>query len=380
MYKIKSQGNFRPFSQPRSIVKVNSIVVPFRTWDVSLNGYAAADIFNLTCPFRILDSLKGVTDLVNTPDKSTILLTQPDILVETYAGYPKDPNNYTVDDLTQLMYGYLDTVDFYLDDQGERVQIAGRNQVGPFMDTKTTDKFPNQTSSTIVIMFATQQGLQTEVTPTYTMAGTYYDSDHVQLTTDITQWDLMNYLAQQEGFTLRVVGNTLFFGPRDSFLKSTAIPYTWGQNIKSLHLGRTPHASKDIKVEVITWQPGKKTRIVATATNPTSYAKKVTGTSAHQEWVETYYLPGLTRDQAQQRAQAILDQLSQSEIVGDLTADGNDQQDIYQPIQLYGTGLGLTQQYWPTKVDHSFDHQSGKYGMTLNFSNLNMPATNPGGV
>lgn len=380
MIKLVSQGNFRPFGQPRSIVKVNSLYVPFKTWDVDLNGYAAADTFNLTCPFRILDYLKDTTNLANTPGTETILLTQPDILVEIYSGYPKNPFNYNENDLTQLMYGYLDTVDFYFDEQGERVQIQGRNEVGPFMDTKTTDKFPNQTSSAIVTMFAQQQGLQTQITPTYTLAGTYYSNDQVQLTTDITQWDLMNYLAGQEGFTLRVVGKTLYFGPRDSFLKSTTLPYTWGQNVKSLHLQRTPHASKDIKVEVITWQPGKKTRIVTSAANTTTYAKKVTGTSAHQEWVETYYFPGLTREQAQSKANTILDQLSQSELIGDLTCDGNDQQDIYQPLQLYGTGLGSDQKYWPTKVTHSFDQQGGKYSMTLNFSNLNMPATNPGGV
>jgi phage protein D len=380
MIILPNNSNFRPYSQPRSIVKVNSVYVPFQTWDVNLNGYAAADTFDLTCPFRILDYLKGTTDLANTPTTETILLTQPDILVEIYGGYPSDPNNYNESDLTQLMYGYLDTVDFHFETSGESVQIAGRNEVGPFMDTKTTDKFPNQTSSAIVATFAAQYNLQTQITPTYTLAGTYYSDDQVQLTTDITQWDLMNYLAGQEGFTLRVVGNTLYFGPRDSFLKSTTLPYTWGQNVKRLHLQRTPHAAKDIKVEVITWQPGKKTRIVATATNATSYAKKVTGTSAHQEWVETYYFPGLTQDQAQSKANTILDQLSSSELIGDLACDGNDQQDIYQPLQLYGTGLGSDQQYWPTKVTHSFDHKQGNYGMTLNFSNLNMPATDPGGI
>lgn len=377
---LQQQGNFRPFSHPRSIVKVNGVYVPFKTWDVNLNGYSAADTFDLTCPFRILDYLKGATILANTPDTETILLTQPDILVEIYGGYPSNPNNYNENDLTQLMYGYLDTVDFYGDEQGERVQIQGRNEVGPFMDTKTTDKYPNQTSSAIVTMFAQQQGLRVQVTPTYTLVGTYYSNDQVQLTTDITQWDLMNYLAQQEGFTLRVVGNTLYFGPRDSFLKSTTLPYTWGQNIKSWHLQRTPHAAKNIKVEVITWVPGKKTRHVATASNTTTYAARVTGTSAHQDWVETYYFPGLTPDQAQQRANTILDQLSLSELIGDLTCDGNDQQDIYQPLQLYGIGLGSDQKYWPTKVTHSFDQQQGKYGMTLNFSNLNMPDTNPGGI
>ncbi|MCF8566917.1 hypothetical protein LLE49_19545 [Alicyclobacillus tolerans] len=380
MIPLSNQGNFRPFSRPRSVVIVNGTRVPFRTWSVDLNGYSAADTFDLTLPFRALDQLKGTTILANTTDQETVLLTQPDILVEIYVGYPRDPNNYDENDLTQLMYGYLDTADFNFSSQGVNVEIQGRNQVGPFMDTKTTDKFPNLTSSAIVTYFGKQQGLTVVATPTYTLAGTYYANDHTTLTTDITEWDLMNYLADQEGFTLRVKGNTLYFGPRDSFLKSTPLIYTWGQNVKTLKLSRSPHASKDIKVEVITWAWNKKTRMVTTATNTTTYAKRVTGTSAHQEWVETYYIPGLTRDQAQKRANAILQQLSQTELTGELTADGNETLDIDQPITLKGLGLGVDgTAFWPTKVTHAFDNSSPKYGIDATFSNLNLPS-NPGGV
>lgn len=380
MITVQKQGDFRPFSRPRSIVKVNSTQVPFKSWTVELNGYAAADTFDVVLPFRVLDHLRGTTSLANTPDRETILLTQPDILVEVYAGYPSDPNNYSESDLTQLMYGYMDTDDFHFDAQGDRVELTGRNQVGPFMDTKTTDKLPNKTSSQIVTYFGQQQGLTVVATPTTTLAGTYYANDTTSLTSDITQWDLMNYLADQEGFTLRVKQNTLYFGPRNSFLKTTPIIYTYGQNTKTLSLSRSPHASKDIKVEVITWAIGKKTRIVATATNTTTYAKRVSGTGAHQEWVETYYMPGLTRNQAQQRANAILQQLSETEITGELTADGNEQQDIDQVLQLKGLGLGIDgMSFWPTKVTHTFDNSSPKYGIDMTFSNLNLP-TNPGGV
>lgn len=360
---------------------MNSVRVPFNSWSVDLNGYAAADTFDVTLPFRVLDHLRGTSNLINTKDQETILLTQPDILVEAYAGYPKDANSYSEDDLTQLMYGYMDTADFYFDDsEGARVELHGRNQVGPFMDTKTTDKFPNRTSSQIVTTFGQQFGLTVQATATSTLAGTYYANDHTTLTSDITMWDLMNFLAQQEGFTLRVFGNTLYFGPRSSFLKSPALPYVWGQNIKSLQLTRTPHASKNIKVEVVTWHPGKKTRIVATAQNSTTFASRVTGTSAHQDWLETYYFPGLTKNQAQNRANAILKQLSESELVGTLKGQGNSQLDIYQPIELMGLGLGIDgQQFFPTKVTHAFDMKSEGYTINTTFCNLSL-SSNPGGV
>jgi hypothetical protein len=378
MITLPWNGNFRPFSNPRSIVKVNGVIVPFRSWQVDQNGYSSADTFDLTLPFRVVDHLKGTTDLANSSDQESILLTQPDILVEIYAGYPSNPDRYNENDLTQLMYGYLDTVDFYFDEQGERVEIQGRNQVAPFMDTKTTDKFPNLTSSAIVITFAKQQGLSYQVTPTYTPAGSYYSDDHVTLTSDITQWDLMNFLADQEGFILRVKGNTLYFGPRDSFLKNTDLPYTWGQNVKTMKLSRSPHASKDIKVEVITWSSSKKSRIVTTSQSTTTHASRISGTSSHQQWVETYYIPGLTREQAQRRADAILDQLSKSELTGQITAQGNDAMSIDQPITIHGVGLGLSQRFWPTRISHSFDLQQGSYNLDFSFSNLNLPSDTGG--
>ena len=368
MIILPDQGNFRYFSQPRSLIRVNNKIVPFQSWSVEQNSYSAADTFTLDLPFRVLDSLRGATDLINTPTQETILLTQSTILNEVYAGYPRDPNNYGISDLTQYTYGNLDTVDFYFDEQGERIEIQGRNMVAPFMDNKTTEKFPNQTSSAIVSYFGTKHGLSLQVTPTYTLAGSYYSGDNVQLTSDITEWDLMQFLAEQEGFTLRVRGNTLYFGPRNSFLKKTPLPYTWGQNIKSLQLTRNPHASKDIKVEVISWKSNSKTRITASVGKGTS----------DNAWVETYYIPGITHEQAQQKAQSIYDQLSQSENVGQMTVDGNDQMDIDTPIILQGTGVGMTLQYWPTKVTHNFDFKSGSYSIDISFSNLQLTSDTGG--
>lgn len=379
MMKVQPYGNFRPYGKPRSIVKINGARVPFLNWEVDQNGYSSADTFRLTCPFRLVSTLRGNQPiLANTPAQETILLTQPDVLVEIYAGYPQT-DTYNENDLTQIMYGYLDTVDFNFNDRGEQVEIQGRNEVAPFMDTKTTDKFPNQTSSAVVTYFAHQQGLQASVTPTYTFAGSYYSDDHTTLTTDISQWDLMNFLATQEGFTLRVKGDTLYFGPRNSFMKSTTFPFTWGQNLKSLRLSRSPHASKDIKVEVFSWDSSKKNRFVATSTSTTQHASRIGGTSAHQQWVETYWIPGLTMEQAQRKADAIRDQLSQSEITGQITAQGNDAMSIDQPLTLQGVGVGLSLDFWPTRIQHSFDQQQGSYTMDVAFSNLNLP-TNPGGV
>lgn len=368
----EKKGPLRIASAPRSIVKVNNKVVPFYTCTVELNGYSAADTFDITLPFFITDNLEGSTDFANTPDQQSILLTKSKILVEVYAGYPDNPNHFNENDLTQLMYGYMDTANWTFDEQGERVELQGRNQVAPFMDNKTTDKFPNKTSSSIASYFAKRHGLSTQITPTYTLAGHYYSNDNTTLTTDSTEWDFLNYLAEQEGFVLRVKGNTLYFGPRDSFLKSNPFIYTWGHNILDMTLSRSPHAAKNIKVEVVTWSSHKKARMVATASK--------SSTNADEEFVETYYIPGLTKSQAQAKANTILSKLSQTELTGSLETLGDEQMNIDQPIMLEGLGLPSNNRFWPTQVTHTFDiDEEASYDMTINFSNLNLP-TDPGGL
>ncbi|UNO48053.1 phage late control D family protein [Alicyclobacillus acidoterrestris] len=366
---------------------MNGVRVPFHTWSVDLNGYGAADSFTLDVPFRILSELAGTTELALTPDFESDLFANPDILVEIYVGYPDDPSSYNTSDLTRIMYGYMDTLDVYLSAQntteGYYAELQGRNQIAPFMDTDMTNKYPNLTSSAIVSTLAEQHGLSTQITPTYTTAGTYYKNDNTSLTSSQSQWDLIMFLANQEGFIANVSGNTLFFGPQSKLVASKPVVYTWGENIYSLTLSRAPHASRDIKVTVYSWQPGKKTRISGTAEQPSGYIPRV-GTNINQRaaYQETYYVPGLTKQQATQRAESILQQLSMTEITGEFTSYGNPIINEYQPVQFKSVGKGIDGvTFWPTKATHTFTNQNGTtgfYGIDVTFSNLLLPS-DPGG-
>ncbi len=381
---ISQFGTFQ-YSEPRAIVIVNGNRVPFFSYSVVENGYGAADTFSLELPFRILSNLTGVTDLANTPTDASSFFTEADILVEIYEGYPPDPNNYSINDLTQVIYGYMDNLDIYIQDaeKGYYVQLQGRNQVAPFIDNESTNKYPNMTSSAIASYLAQLNGLSTNITPTYTTVGTYYANDNVKLTHNTSQWDLLLYLAQKEGFMVAVSGNTLFFGPQSKLLNSNSILYTINKNVYSLQLSRSPHASRDITVTVISWQPGKKTHIVSTAKRTTGYISKIKGTMQRQAYQETYYYPGMDKNQTQQKANEILQQLSSTEITGKLVTYGIVNQNIYQPLQISGIGAGIDGvTFWPTQVTHTFDlsnSTSGSYNISISFSNLLLP-TNPGGL
>jgi hypothetical protein len=364
----------------RAIVVVNWIPVKFTDITVEQNGFSAADTFEIKLPYFIRDQQSGETILANGPEFQSILLTQDSIPVQVYFGYPEDPNNYDVSDLVQLIDGIIDTAKWDFDMTGEFVTIDGRNKVGEMIDTKIVDKLPNQTSSQIANYFAGYYGLVPVITPTTTLAGTYYNNGSaITPDTETTQWDLLQFLAQQENFIVRVKGNTLLFGPYSTvtgYENTAPITYTWGKDIEKLEIERSPHAARDIVVKVISYDRNSKHRIVETASSGVQRSANTSGQVYRREqYVETYTIPGLTRDQAQKKAKAIYDQLSSSQLIGTIDAAGNTDLAVDRQINLQGVGMGLTNNYYLNKVSHKYNLNDG-YTIEGSFSNQFMSNEN----
>lgn len=376
MIVVPDHGNYRTASKPRSIVLIDGNPAWFDSWTVNLNSTHHADDFTIDFPFRITKNLpQGY--FINTPDFPSYLMTNSDIKVEVYAGYPADASNFSTGDLTRIMYGYVDTIDLRLGISGETVSLAGRNMIAPFLDSKTTEKYQNMTSSAIAQMFAAKHGLQAVVTTTYTLTGAYYNGDTVEINKDISEWDLLTFLAEQEGFALRVMDNTLYFGSYDTVVGSIAsldpLNYTWGQNIEDLAITRTPHAAKNLIIDVHSYDYNQGKHVRATAQRTSQRANDV--------YHERYYFPGYTQDQCQKKAQSILDELSRLELVGTMKVSGNEQLKVDRQIALYGVGMGLSQNYYVRKSTHTFNQTNPDgYKCDVTFSNLLMPDEQTGGL
>ena len=189
---------------------------------------------------------------------------------------------------------------------------------------------------------------------------------------DTSEWQLLLFLAQQENFIVRVKGSSLYFGPYSvvtGYVNQTPIPYTWGYDIESLEIERSPHCARDIVVNVYSYNRGSKGKIRATARSTTQYAQRIYGNAGQrQEYIENYTVPGLTLGQAQQMAQSIASQLSRSQLIGQMTAAGNTDLDIDRQIQINGAGKALSVPYYLTQVTHSVDVQGG-YGAQVSFCN-----------
>lgn len=364
----------------RGIVVVNNKQVKFNSFTVEQNGFSAADTFDIELPFFIREQQAGEMVLSNGPDFQSILLTQDVIPIQLYVGHPKNPLNYGIGDLVQLMDGTMDTARWNFDISGERITLNGRNIVGKMIDTKLIDKFPNQTSSSIAESLASKYKLKTMIAPTTTLAGTYYNkSSAFTPDTETTEWDLLQYLAKQENFIVRIKNNILMFGPYSDITGYEGVDpivYTWGYDIERLEIERSPHAARDIVVKVISYERKSKTRIIETANSSTQKSLGASGQVGRREqYIETYTIPGLTRDQAQKKAQAIYDQLSRSQLIGQIDCAGNIDMAIDRLIQIQGIGLGLQNNYYLNKVSHKFDLSNG-YSNNCSFSNQFMPDEN----
>lgn len=369
MISVPWHGNLKGTSYPHSIVRLDGHEIIFNSWRVNLNSTHVADDFTVEMPFRIAQDMGRQTYLNNTPNYASYLMTNPDVLVEIFVGYSGSAAMPSVGNLTRIMYGYMDDVKIDLSEAGEKVTITGRNMVAPFLDNKTTQKYQNMVSSAIADMLAKSHNLKTVITPTYTMAGVYYNGDSAQLSSDITEWDLLTYLAEQEGFELRVKDDTFYFGPFDQIVGNVtndALAYTWGQNVMSLEIERQPHAAKNINVEVHSYDHAHNHHIKAKAVKVYS---KATNT-----YTERYDYAGLTQDQAQKKAQSILDQLSRLEIMGTLDVTGNEKLTVDRKILLYGVGSGISDAYYVRKATHQYDNVGdGGYACNVTFSNLLLP-------
>jgi phage protein D len=383
MYKntkttIRKRNNIQSV---RAIAIVNGYQVVFSNFSVEMNGFAAANSFDLEMPFFVRDTQNGEYVLANGPNFDTLLLEQDNIEVDLYVGIPKNLQQFSKSDLTLLISGYVDTVDWDFDLSGEKVTLHGRNIVGKMIDYKLSDKYPNMTSSAIAKMFASEIGLTPVVTDTSTLAGTWYQQNSAVIGTDTTVWDLLLFLAKQENFICRVtVDDKLLFGPYEDvtdYDKVDPIPYTYGYDIKTLHIERSPHAVKNIVVKVISYsrkynKKGTKFtnhHIEETAKSTTQRQERIAGQYGRTStYTEIYTIPGLTRDQAQAKAQAILKELSSSEIIGNISTAGNTDLTVDQKIQLYGVGQRLSQTYYVNKVTHRFSFQDG-YTCDMSISN-----------
>jgi hypothetical protein len=296
---------------PRGIVKINNIQVPFVTVEVDQTNFYMASTFRMSIPIGTLPKELNLSYFSSTPA----------ILVEIYAGFPSNPLTVNEGELTKLLVAQVDDVKIPM--PLTVIQLSGRDLTAKFIDNKTTEKFQNHTSSQIVKILAARRGMTADVTDTHTIVGKYYQIDHVSLSDETTEWDLLTFLAKEEGFNVYVEDQTLHFHPLP---KETDKPYVLKYSIDQLgrhtsnvisgDLSRNLTIAKDVIVKVRSWNMKRKKGF--TVTVKATHNKNTVLAGAAQPigdaQVFTYRFANLSKQQALDKAQKLLKKISSHEM------------------------------------------------------------------
>lgn len=294
---------------------------------------------------------------------------QTSIKCELLAGFPDNPVAYTKSDLSSLITGQVDHVE--IDLYRREVHLTGRDYVAQLIDAQTTEKFQNQTASQIAQTLAARHGLTAQVTATGTKAGSFYQIDHAQLTDRRTEWDLLTYLAQQEGMVVFVRGTTLHFQPP---AQETDEPYVIRYtppgdnpiakgNFMDLTLERALTLSQGLVVNVRTWNAKQKKGF--TVSYPRKNSSTQSAKAPQQYW---FTKAGYSTQQALAYAQQKYHELLAHEMKlrVDLPADAT--LTCQNVLRLEGTGSAFDQIYYPSRIKRRLNFTEG-FRMTVEAKN-----------
>jgi len=291
--------------QPRGIVKLNGeIITGWLSFEVDNNQFRSADTFRILFASEDLPPKRG----------ADWIASQTSISVEIYAGFPKKPDNYTESDLTLLITGNVDAVDYQ--SVSTAIELNGRDKTSLLIDTKTSEHFLNKTASEIAKDIAGRHGLKAIVTATTAKAGSYYQIDHDANTQEQTEWELLSFMANIEDFVLFVRGDELHFEKKEKASNDKYV-IEWIKpkdeigyheaNILTLTFSRNLTVTKGVSVEVHSWNAKKKAGFSAFYPKAPKAVKPGSTGSTTQNY--RYNIAGLTQDQAEKRAESIYKQI-----------------------------------------------------------------------
>ncbi len=358
----------------RALITVNGTVIKEVEYiEYVENNYYQPDTFHVKLPLYGLQEQNINIEYWQS---------QPALMVEIFIGTPPNPLNYSTGDLQSLILGGVNDLNTFIFSEGQGyVEFDGFDLSKLLINNKTIDKFPNQTSSQIATFFALKEGLNPIVTATGTPTSYYYTQDYVQMGNAVTEWDLLTYLSQKEGFQVFVRGKNLYFQPRPV---TSAQPYQFqaqtlenGQlaefNGTTLEIERNLNYARDIIVNITSWH-AYAGRVTATArATPT---KRTVLAAAAQPIGEAqtfdYFIPGLSKEQAQLRAQTILQEISQHERILSTDGPGDIGPNIIRKdsvIQLSGVSTSTDQTYFPDTITRTISAAEGSYRMQVRAKN-----------
>jgi len=299
--------------------------------DISTVGYHSADRFRVAAALAAVDA--------------AWFAAQSNVMIDVQIGL--DGGWVT------LAHGLVDSVS--IDPIEGLLHLDGRDLTASLIAARTSETFANRTASEIVQLLAGRHNLTASVTPTSRPVGRYYDSEHDRSTLHqfarvTTEWDLLVFLALQEGYVVYVEGTNLHFHP--AFATASANWLLRPVDCVALRLDRALTLAADVEVVVRSWSSRQQAGCVQSAT-----ANGGAGGGTAQQYV--FVRPNLTPDQALQFAQSMLADLTQHERTVSATIPGELAMTPRDMVTLQGSGTAFDQSYRIMRIDRSISAQHG---------------------
>ena len=262
---------------------------------------------------------------------------------------------------TSLIIGRVDSVS--IDPIVGEVRLNGRDLTGAMIEARTQETFTNRTSSEVATILASRHNLTPVITSTTLPVGRYYQNEHDRITLGsfsraTTEWDLLVFLAQQEGFDVFVSGTALHFQPSDP-APDLMQPIHAGDLI-NLRLERSLTLARDIEVVVKSWNSRNQSAFTQTA----RAARQIGGGSGSrsqsgppQRYV--FVRPNLTQDDALRLAQRKLAELTRHERILQATMPGELTLSPRSMLTLSGTGTAFDQSYFIDTIERVLNFETG---------------------
>ena len=212
-----------------------------------------------------------------------------------------------------LIIGNADSLD--VDPVRQTATLHGRDLTALLISAQTAETFENQTASQIATTLAARHGLTPAVAATTDIVGRYFQTGRTRTTlaqhaSMTSEWDVMTWLAEREGFDVWIDGTTLYFQPGVS---GAAAAWITPGDCMSIRLQRALDLAAGSTVVVQSWDSRQGTAITGSATNGVAGSGGSTFTTVK---------PNLSFSDANSLAQRTLAQLSTHETEIELEMPG----------------------------------------------------------
>jgi phage protein D len=326
---------------PLARIMANGVLVPgLIDVEVICNNHFSADTFSASFALN-----------VGPPFGSTFWASELEIAVQVL--FSLDATSFV-----SLLTGTVDTI--VINVIGGLVHVTGRDLSAQLIETRTAETFSNRTSSEIASLLANRHGLTPNVVQTTTPVGRYYQDEHDRITLgqfsrSTTEWDLLTFLALQEGFDVSVTGTTLNFLPSNN---ATQTPYLiTPADCIDMRLERRLTLARDIAVTVKSWNSRQGSAFAQTVTGANNSDSSSGAPSNPQQYV--FVSPNLTATQALSFAQKRLNDLTMHERVVEFTVPGDLLLTPIGQLALTGTGTQFDQVYYIDLVERRLSLSDG---------------------